>query len=439
KIAIYREARTAAGHDPATGRVTLMLHTFVGDDDAQVRELVRQPMKDYLRSFLKLVLDVASSFPAFKLPGGARPREMDVATMSHEEIDAMLDFAFERYFETSGLLGTPATCARMADRCKRAGVDEIACLLDFGVPTDRVKASLPYLNQVREEANSKPASNGSSTTVEVNGDRANAQSQIYPFLATLRERDIQVWADGDHLRCSAPSGTLTAELRQELQKRKEDILKFLHSASAIARQQRAIVPLQPRGTGTPVFGIGGHNGDVFCYRTFARHLGEGQPFFGLQPPGLDGESEPLTRVEDLVAYFAEQIRGFQPNGPYIIAGYCSGGTIAFELARRLILDGANVEMLALFGSPFPTWYRFLPQLHLRLYLQTRSLIRNARAIAALPLTEHWSYVTERLRNRNVRNAQLRSAASDPVVARGNNVRRVTLAAISRYEPKHFPG
>src|SRR5688572_9498464 len=62
KIAIYRQARAAAGHDSSTGRVTLMLHTFVGEDDATVRDLVRQPMKDYLRSSLKLVMDIAASF-----------------------------------------------------------------------------------------------------------------------------------------------------------------------------------------------------------------------------------------------------------------------------------------------------------------------------------------------------------------------------------------
>ena len=126
KIAVYRRARAAAGHDPATGRDTLMLHTFVGVDDAEVRELVRAPMKAYLRSSLKLI-------PGLEGAGEAR-----------------LDQAFERYYETSGLFGTPAACARMAERCRDAGVDEIACLLDFGVPTEQVLASLPYLNQVRE-------------------------------------------------------------------------------------------------------------------------------------------------------------------------------------------------------------------------------------------------------------------------------------------------
>jgi natural product biosynthesis luciferase-like monooxygenase protein len=155
KIRIYREARAAAGHDPALGRVTLMLHTFVGEDDADVRELVRQPMKDYLRSSLKLTLDFAWAFPAFKRPGGAaeKPQDVDLRRLADSEVEAILDFAFERYFETSGLFGTPATCARMVERCKRAGVDEIACLLDFGVPTDRVLASLPLLKQVRDQAN----------------------------------------------------------------------------------------------------------------------------------------------------------------------------------------------------------------------------------------------------------------------------------------------
>ncbi|HKB81588.1 MAG TPA: thioesterase domain-containing protein, partial [Burkholderiales bacterium] len=127
------------------------------------------------------------------------------------------------------------------------------------------------------------------------------------------------------------AGVLTAELRDQLKRRKREILEYLLKAGTLARQQRAIVPLQPRGTRTPVFAVGGHNGDAFCFRALVQHLGEDQPFFGLQPPGVDGHGEPLASVEELAAYFAAQIRAFRPNGPCIIAGYC-GGTIAFELA-----------------------------------------------------------------------------------------------------------
>ena len=81
------------------------------------------------------------------------------------------------------------------------------------------------------------------------------------FLAELRSRDIQVWAEGDRLRCNSPADVLTHGLRDQLQQHKDDILEFLRSAEALARQQRAIVPLQPRGRGTPVFAVAGHNGE----------------------------------------------------------------------------------------------------------------------------------------------------------------------------------
>ncbi|MGZ8829079.1 MAG: TubC N-terminal docking domain-related protein, partial [Thermoanaerobaculia bacterium] len=53
---------------------------------------------------------------------------------------------------------------------------------------------------------------------------------VSTFLAELRSRDIQVWPDGDHLRCNAPAGELTPDLRDELRQRKRDIVEFLHSA-----------------------------------------------------------------------------------------------------------------------------------------------------------------------------------------------------------------
>jgi thioesterase domain-containing protein len=263
--------------------------------------------------------------------------------------------------------------------------------------------------------------------------------KILDFLVTLRERDIQVWADGDRLRCNAPAGALTDGLRQELQRRKNEILKFLRSAESLAQQQRAIVPLQPRGSGTPIFAVAGHNGDVFCFRALARHLGAGQPFFGLQPPGLDGGREPLTRVEDLAACFAAQIRAVRPDGPYIIAGYCAGGTIAFELARQLHHAGAEIRVLALFGSPFPAWYRLMPQLHDGFLQLTDRAVRHTRALVSLSAAELRAYVNERLKNLKTERAAERSAEPDPVLVWRDKVGRATLSAIRRYEPATFSG
>ena len=155
KIELYRNARKEAGLDPDAGQVTLMLHTMVGDDSNAVREMVREPMKDYLRSSMKLVIDYAWSFPAFKRPRGeeSKAEDIDIKSLSVDEMDTILDFAFERYFENSGLFGTPDECIDMVNRCKQAGIDEIACLLDYGVATDNVMNSLPYLKKVRDATN----------------------------------------------------------------------------------------------------------------------------------------------------------------------------------------------------------------------------------------------------------------------------------------------
>jgi natural product biosynthesis luciferase-like monooxygenase protein len=148
KIAVYRQAWREHGHR-GEGRVTLMLHTFVGDDEAAVREIVRGPMKEYLRSSVGLIKGVAWSFPIFKNRAGTMSEDELLSSLSDEEMDALLDYSFERYYETSGLFGTPQRCIEIAERMRAIGVDEIGCLIDFGVETETVLKSLERLNAVR--------------------------------------------------------------------------------------------------------------------------------------------------------------------------------------------------------------------------------------------------------------------------------------------------
>ncbi len=250
------------------------------------------------------------------------------------------------------------------------------------------------------------------------------------FLSELRRLDISVWLEGDKLRCSAPPGALTAELRDQLRQRKNDILGFLQVAQAVVAQQSAIVPLQPHGSAPPVFGVPG-GGDVFCYRALALTLGNEQPFFGLQAPGLDGRSEPLTRVEDLAAYFAEQIVAFRPRGPWIIAGKCLGGAVALEVARLLLSSDASSGFLALFGTPYPTMFRKFRLLRHRIELRAHLWRQRARILAAQSARERLKYVIWRLQ----RFKEKRDAAQllhDKVLA-------VTVEAVRVYEPRPFAG
>ncbi|HUD31043.1 MAG TPA: MupA/Atu3671 family FMN-dependent luciferase-like monooxygenase [Novosphingobium sp.] len=152
KIAAYRAAWREAGH-AGEGRVTLMLHTFLGDSEEAVRAAVRTPLIDYLRTSTNLLKQYAWSFPTFKRADGSvdvAGDRLELSDLSGEETDALLEHAFDRYFETSGLFGTPEDNVALVRRLSGLGVDEIGCLVDFGVDTQTVIAHLPAIARLRE-------------------------------------------------------------------------------------------------------------------------------------------------------------------------------------------------------------------------------------------------------------------------------------------------
>lgn len=143
KIRSYREAREAHGFDPGAGRVALMLHTFLGPDLATTRETARAPFREYLRSALSLEQLAAAGGGA--ISGGHRIATHQIPPAAVEEL---LDITFERYALSASLLGTPASCLELLWRAQEAGVDEIACLIDFLDDTDAVLAGLEYLAEL---------------------------------------------------------------------------------------------------------------------------------------------------------------------------------------------------------------------------------------------------------------------------------------------------
>jgi natural product biosynthesis luciferase-like monooxygenase protein len=134
-IELYRAARAQHGYDPQSGQITVMLHTFIGDDLALVKEQVRRPFSNYLRSLSGLLRNLAKSLDL----------KMNVDALSKSDEEALIAFAFERYFTSASLFGTLDSCSSMIARLQALGVDEIACFIDFGVDVDLVLASLQHL------------------------------------------------------------------------------------------------------------------------------------------------------------------------------------------------------------------------------------------------------------------------------------------------------
>lgn len=181
KVQVYRKAWKDAGH-PGEGFVALMLHTLIGPDEQTVKELVREPMKAYLRTSMAVIQKHAWSFPAFKYSAKAdRSFTDNFQSLSKEDTEALLDHSFERYYDDNSLFGTPASAAEMVDRCRAIGVDEIACLIDFGAPSKVVREHLPYLNELRA-ATSQP--------------QGSVDEQDYSIAAQLDRHQVT------HLQCT---------------------------------------------------------------------------------------------------------------------------------------------------------------------------------------------------------------------------------------------
>jgi len=219
KIALYHQALRDAGHDPARHVVTLMLHTFVGSDRDQVRDQVRGPMKDYLRSAAALIKQYAWAFPAFKKPAGvAKPMDIDIQSLEADELDAILDFAFQRYFEDSGLFGTVDDALARVEQLKRIGVGEVACLIDYGVAPEVVLAGLPALARVVAAANAGLAEDDYSIAAQIVRHRVT-HLQCTPSMARMivMNDDSRVALAGVKtlmLGGEALPGALAADLRR---------------------------------------------------------------------------------------------------------------------------------------------------------------------------------------------------------------------------------
>ncbi|MDG4857633.1 LLM class flavin-dependent oxidoreductase [Streptomyces sp. T-3] len=139
KIAEYRRVARAT-HNGWDGHVVLMLHTFLAESREAARAAVREPLHDYLRSSIHLITR------SFK----EDDPEFDADSLDEEDLDFIVSRSFDSYFDERGLFGTVRQAARTVEQLSAIGVDEIACLIDFGVDTKTVLSGLRPLNALRE-------------------------------------------------------------------------------------------------------------------------------------------------------------------------------------------------------------------------------------------------------------------------------------------------
>jgi thioesterase domain-containing protein len=117
------------------------------------------------------------------------------------------------------------------------------------------------------------------------------------------------------------------------------------------------VLLQAGSTDKPIFFVHGFGGGVDAYYELARLLGPEQTAYGLKPKGMEDGLEPDRTIPEIARYTIGLMQSIQPHGPYFLAGYSYGGTIAYEIACQLERMHEPVGLLAVIESSFHDAYR----------------------------------------------------------------------------------
>ena len=104
------------------------------------------------------------------------------------------------------------------------------------------------------------------------------------------------------------------------------------------------------GSKPPLFLINAMGTGMLAYKLLAKYLDPELPVYGIRALGMDDNREPHNRIDQMARAYIQEMRSIQPEGPYFIAGVCTGGTIAFEMASQLISQGLEVAFLGLLDS-----------------------------------------------------------------------------------------
>ncbi|PYS61631.1 MAG: non-ribosomal peptide synthetase [Acidobacteria bacterium] len=204
------------------------------------------------------------------------------------------------------------------------------------------------------------------------------------------------------------------------------------------------------GSRQPFFCVHAAGGNVLEYRDLARLLDPDQPFYGLQAKGLDGKSEPHTTIKEMASHYIREMREVQPEGPYMIGGRSSGGTIAFEMACQLAEQGQRVGLLALLDTYPAGYFKLLPgsgSWRQKFDRSARKLDTHFANLRQLKGREKLGYVLNKLayapqkaKHKLYRRAyKIYKKIGKPLPPVLQNIEEINFAAVKDYVPRTYAG
>ncbi len=225
----------------------------------------------------------------------------------------------------------------------------------------------------------------------------------------------------------------TVEALAKIISQEEDVARNLALVNTLEKSKSSwssLVEIQPNGSKPPFFCIHGLGGEVLCFRELAMHLGLEQPFYGLQPQGLDEKFPFHTRIEDMATHYIQEIQTLQSSGPYFLGGYSFGGIVAFEMARQLQEQGEQVGILVMLDSCRPG-YKWRASFLKRVVLHLENLVQQGPTYLWQQAVK-WSYWREqRLQNKRYKR-YLEGALYLPETDKHLKIIDTNIQAISEY-------
>ncbi len=166
------------------------------------------------------------------------------------------------------------------------------------------------------------------------------------------------------------------------------------------------------------------------------------------PRGLAAGAPPYS-IEELAAEYIDLMKQHQPKGPYLLAGYCFGGFVAFEMARQLHAQSEHVDLLAMIDTYNPRGgkpSRRVASAQMLRHFQERFRMQR-EAIAQQHAMETTKYVMGRMRafvqqrrfQLNYRIYCLRLRFGRPIPSNLRQPQYASRHALTRYMPKPYDG
>jgi thioesterase domain-containing protein len=200
-----------------------------------------------------------------------------------------------------------------------------------------------------------------------------------------------------------------------------------------ARHRRWLAPLRAKGDRLPLYCIHGLGGHIAGFLPLAKRLREGRPVYGLQAQGLDGIAPAHQQLDEMAMCYLQEIREFQPQGPYLISGWSLGGLIAMDVARQLQEAGASVPLLVMYDTYLRVSNRDVPEMsHASLLLRIASRLHLPLGqLQSLAPQQQWDWIAERA-------AQSAGAGVEEIHNLAETC-RAHLTAMARFQPKTYTG